>query len=68
MKADFRTVMDGGKTKTPTANRLKTLRGLLLRQIITDGIDSFESLATLSSSDYFAEETTENSIIFTAAH
>lgn len=65
MKADFRAVTAGGAIKTPTSNRLKTLRGELARQIITDGIENFEQLAHTSSHDYFAEEVSGGSIVFT---
>lgn len=55
-KAEFREVIPGGKTRTPNANKLKKLRGLLLRQIIQENITSPEQLASLTHSRYFCEE------------
>ncbi len=51
-KADFRELLPGGKTRTPNAGRLKTLRGLLLRQIVTDGIESLTALASVEGRGY----------------
>ncbi len=67
VKADFIEVHPGGATRTPNSNRLKTLRGKLLRQIITDGIDNIDSLLTASGNDYAAtpELSTCDSIVFT---
>lgn len=56
-KADFKEVQPGGELKTPNAGRLKTLRGHLLRQIITEDISSAESLLTLASDSYVSSET-----------
>lgn len=64
-KADFRQV-DGAAVRTPHAGRLKTLRGLLLRQIVTDSVTDLDSLLTLSSDDYMAEPEPEGTrVIFT---
>ena len=51
----------------PNSNRLKTLRGKLLRQIITDGLDSREALLSAAGDDYAAtpELSDSNTIIFT---
>lgn len=66
-KAVFRSV-DGPAVHTPHAGRLKTLRGLLLRQIISEGINAPAGLLTLSTPDYMAEPEPEgDSIIFTTA-
>ncbi len=67
VKADFVEVLPGGATRTPNSNRLKTLRGKLLRQIVTDSIDSRDALMTTASADYAAtaELSTEDSIVFT---
>lgn len=54
-KADFAEVRPGGELKTPTANRLKTLRGQLLRQIVSDDISDASVLATLIGDDYVAD-------------
>lgn len=51
-KADFREVQPGGALKTPNSGRLKTLRGLLLRQIVTDGITAPHELMSLEG-DYY---------------
>ncbi len=53
-KAGFREVRDGGAVRTPDAGRLKTLRGLLLRQIIADDINSLDGLAGLEAENYVA--------------
>ena len=66
-KAGFR-IVDGPAVHTPHAGRLKTLRGLLLRQIISEGIAGPDGLLTLSTPDYMAEPEPEgDSIIFTTA-
>lgn len=57
-KADFREVQSGGAVKTPNSNRLKTLRGKLLRQIITDSIVDPKQLMEVESEDYVAEKST----------
>lgn len=54
-KADFAEVQPGGAVKTPNSNRLKTLRGELLRQIVTDDIADTATLATLSGDNFMAE-------------
>lgn len=51
-KAEFQEVQPGGKAKTPNSNRLKTLRGRLLRQIVTEGVTSPDRLMTLESANY----------------
>lgn len=56
-KADFVEVKTGGELKTPDANRLKTLRGQLLRQIVSEDITDASTLATLSGEDYIADPT-----------
>ena len=55
VKAEFRELLPGGASRTPDSSRLKTLRGLLLRRIITDNITSPDALATLCSNDYAAD-------------
>lgn len=54
-KVNFREMHPGGTFKTPTANRLKTLRGLLLRQIITQNITDTCALSRLLSDDYISD-------------
>lgn len=53
-KIDFRQV-DGAKVKTPHAARLKTLRGLLLRQILVEEADTPEAVASLESPHYYCD-------------
>ena len=48
-KVDFRTAGLEGSIRTPHANLLKTLRGQLLRQIVTENIPSLTALRTLAS-------------------
>ena len=56
-KADFQELREGGVMKTPNAERLKNLRGTLLRQILTEDIRNIESLKLTSSSKYVCEGT-----------
>lgn len=55
-KADFQEIQAGGVIKTPNSNRLKVLRGKLLRQIITDGIVTPQQLMTVETESYVAEK------------
>lgn len=54
-KANFRELHGGNRYKTPNANRLKTLRGLLLRQIIAENIQSPKALVGMSSDQYIVD-------------
>ena len=56
-KVDFVQLLDGGARKTPNAGRLKTLRGLLLRQILQEGINSVGDLHHVVSDHYLFEGT-----------
>lgn len=56
-KADFREIQPGGSAKTPNSNRLKILRGKLLRQIITDSITTPRQLMTAETESYVAQPT-----------
>lgn len=56
-KVDFQEVQDGGRMKTPAAGRLKTLRGLLLRQILEEGLRGAASLKNSVSPNYVCEGT-----------
>lgn len=56
-KADFQEVQPGGNTRTPNAGRLKTLRGQLLRQMITENLTTSDQLLTLTSPTYMAADT-----------
>lgn len=66
-KAEFLEVKPGGSAATPTANRLKTLRGTLLRQIITKNITEPQQLIGIESNHYIAEMKPgcDNTITFT---
>lgn len=68
-RADFREMLPAGATRTPNSNRLKTLRGQLLRQIITENISSPEQLTSLAGDDYIAVggDTSTGDIIFHTA-
>lgn len=59
-KADFKEVQSGGSIKTPNSNRLKTLRGRLLRLIVTENIATFAELKHVSSSSYMAVGVSSN--------
>ncbi|MDE6810758.1 MAG: YaaA family protein [Muribaculaceae bacterium] len=48
-KVDFKELKDGGDWRTPNAGKLKTMRGLLLREIITRRLFSPASLLTLET-------------------
>lgn len=54
-KANFRELHGGNRYKTPNANRLKTLRGLLLRQIIAENIQSPKALVGTSTDQYIVD-------------
>ncbi len=66
-KAEFREIRPGGIVATPNANRLKTLRGTLLRQIVQENITSPRQLASIESDHYIAEMSSaeERTITFT---
>lgn len=53
-KVEFQEVQTGGSMKTPNSNRLKTLRGRLLRHIITDDITNPQQLLTAETDSYVA--------------
>lgn len=48
-KVDFKELKDGGEFRTPTSNKLKELRGHLLREIMARGIENPTELLTLST-------------------
>lgn len=56
-KVDFQEMREGGIMKTPSAERLKALRGTLLRQILTEDIRDVASLLHTSSESYVCEGT-----------
>ena len=51
-RPDFRQIVDAGATKTPNSHTLKTLRGKLLRQAVTEGADTPDSLCTLEATTF----------------
>lgn len=59
-KVDFQEILPGGKTRTPNAGRLKTLRGRLLRQIIRENVTTPASLLTLEGPGYAPAATQAN--------
>lgn len=64
-KPDFIEIQPGRGMKRPNASKLKTLRGSLLRQILTEGIDSVEEMKHLETEMYcFDSVTSEGSIVF----
>ncbi|MDE7180126.1 MAG: YaaA family protein [Muribaculaceae bacterium] len=50
-KVDFKQLQPGGSFTTPTANRLKQLRGHLLRQILLKGISSPSALLEFATTE-----------------
>lgn len=56
-KVDFVEFAEGDKMKTPAANKLKTMRGKLLRQILTEEITSIDRLKHIASDDFVYEGT-----------
>lgn len=64
-KVGFREIVDGTTARTPNAGRLKTLRGLLLRQMIQEDVTTTDELLTLSSDSYLpAIDQSAGTIIF----
>lgn len=66
-RADFVEVVSGHVTRTPSSNRLKVLRGELLRHIIVHNIDSAEAAAMIETSSMMATASTASSVTFTTA-
>ena len=58
-KADFKEYRENGTMKTPTAERLKALRGTLLRQILEEDIRDADALRHVACDAYFCEGTPE---------
>ena len=56
-KVDFVEFAEGDKLKTPAANKLKTMRGKLLRQILCENISSVNQLKTIKSDDFICQGT-----------
>ena len=69
VKAEFVEMSEGNSGRTPSANRLKTLRGELLRQIVTEKIERLSDLCSLEGLNYISGDviTDNNSIVFTTA-
>lgn len=56
-KVDFVEIVEGDKTKTPIASKLKTMRGKLTRQIVSEGISNIAALRLVHSEEYFCTGT-----------
>lgn len=56
-KVDFKEIRENGTMKTPSAERLKSLRGCLLRQILTEDIREAAGLLHTSRDFYVCEGT-----------
>lgn len=56
-KVDFVEMKEDGLRKTPPANKLKTMRGKLLRQILSENILRVPDLKIIRSDDFFCEGT-----------
>lgn len=56
-KIDFQEMREGGATKTPSAERLKALRGSLLRQMLIEDIHNPSDLTHTYSDKYVCEGT-----------
>lgn len=67
--ANFKEYTNGGELKTPRAERLKHLRGLLLREILSTGIISCPALREIDSTDFMYESDTPypRHLLFTTA-
>lgn len=62
-KADFRETSEGGVLRTPRANRLKTLRGLLLREIVKSDICAVADLKHLETTEFMADDTEAEGVL-----
>lgn len=56
-KVDFQEISDEGEMKTPKAEKLKSLRGSLVRQILSKGLSSASELMQISGDKYVCEGT-----------
>ena len=56
-KVDFVEIVDGGMKKTPSANKLKSMRGELLRQILLEDVSDIAALCKIKSDNYICEGT-----------
>lgn len=63
LRAEFKEITPDG-TRTPAANRLKTLRGRILRQIIRENITTADALAALVGQDYYAVSADSDVVTF----
>lgn len=55
MKADFKTIGDEGNLKTPHSGKLKELRGKMVRTILDQKINDFNTLLKLKTPDFAAD-------------
>ena len=56
-KVDFQEIREGGLMKTPNAEKLKAMRGTLLRQILEEDISDIDTLKLTASDAYVCEGT-----------
>lgn len=63
LRADFKEIRESGVLKTPVSNRLKTLRGMLLRQMASERIDDAASLSHITSEAYFSQGIDSDGVI-----
>ena len=56
-KVDFQQIREGGVMKTPSAERLKSMRGALLRQILQEDVVACSDIMHLSSDKYVCDGT-----------
>lgn len=60
LKAEFLELQPGGGVRRPNSNRLKTLRGLLLRHIIKAGLDTPAELRSVATDTLSAADPAED--------
>lgn len=56
-KGDFVELTEGDRTKTPTATKLKTMRGKLLRHLLCNDIRDVSALKSVETDDFFCQGT-----------
>ena len=62
---NFKEVQPGGETKTPRSNRLKQLRGLIVRQIIEGRLTTIDQLKVLKSDDFLFDPDSSTETVLT---
>lgn len=51
-KPDFKVIGPDGKLKTPHSGRLKELRGIMIRQILSDGVSTLDGVLQLDTAEF----------------